>query len=122
MSKGRKHKKAYNLPQRQLESVYFESERWVGSYDVNDCNMDVEFHLSDGTQWVAAFFTYQNINSLREKNQRTGEELGGLYFCSLHMILIEDLRRETILKVLNHMISENEVELYCGRLEPADID
>lgn len=122
MSKGRKHKKGYDLPQRQLESVYFVSERWAEPYDVNDCNMDVEFRLSDGTEWVAAFFTYQNIGSLCEKNRQTGELLGGLYFCSMHMILIEDLSRETILKVLNEMILENTVELYCGQLATADID
>jgi uncharacterized Zn finger protein (UPF0148 family) len=101
-----------NRKNRKIESLSFESERWAEPWDKEDGNMDVIFSLSDNTKWVVTFITYKNILSLRDKNRKTGEMLNGLYFCATDMVIIEDLREETILQVLEDMIQEDEIETY----------
>lgn len=104
----------------KLTSLWFESDSWAGSYDENDDNMDVIFTLDNGTKWVASFFTYQNILSLSRKNRTTGECLNGLYFCAADMILIERLNKDDIQKVLEDMIKENVIEVYCTEITDDD--
>jgi hypothetical protein len=48
--------------------VWIETEIWpVGSWDTNDANTDVTVVLPDRSKWIASFFTYQNIETLRQK-------------------------------------------------------
>ena len=101
----------------KITSIWFEADVWAEPYDENDSNMDVIFTLGNGTKWVATFFTYQNILSLSRKNKVTGECLNGLYFCATDMILIERLNKEDIQRVLNEMIKEDEISLYCTQLD-----
>jgi len=103
--------------ERKIESVWFEFEEWSEPHNENDDNSDVIFNLSDGTKWVASFFTIQNIISLFRKNKETGECLKGLYFCSTDMIIIETLNRESILKTIENMIKENIIESYCSKVD-----
>ena len=101
----------------KIESIWFEFESRIAPHNECDTNSDVTFKLSDGTEWLATFFTYQNISSLYRKNKETGECLNGLYFCATDMILIEKLNRESVLKVLEQMIKNDEVETFCSKLE-----
>ena len=70
----------------------------------------------DGSQWCASFFTYRNIETLRKKNQSTGECLYGTYFCASEMILISEMSEEVILQVLQELLARGEMEIYCRRL------
>ena len=106
----------WNILNVIVDSIWLEFENWETPHDENDCNSDVGFQLSDGTEWIASFFTYQNIMSLHRKNKETGECLGGLYFCATDMILIEKMDRESILKVIEQMIINNEIEVYCQKI------
>jgi len=99
----------------KIDSVWLEFELWA-THDEDDDNSDVIFKLSDGTEWFATFFTYQNILSLHRKNKTTGECLNGLYFCATDMILIEKLNHETVWKVLNQMLMDNEIQTYCSMI------
>ncbi|HEX5506036.1 MAG TPA: hypothetical protein VFW96_25690 [Thermomicrobiales bacterium] len=60
--------------------------------------------FADGTFWFATFFTYANIATLTEKNQRTGECLSGRYFWAAEMILVDEVSRERIEEVVAHLI------------------
>ena len=100
----------------KIESIWFEFGEWSAPYNEDDANSDVIFKLSDGTKWVASFFTYQNLLSLSKKNKKTGEYLNGLYFCSTDMIFIEKLNPESILKVLEHMLKNKEISIYCSKI------
>lgn len=62
------------------------------------------------------FFTYQNIETLRAKNESNGECLSGKYFCATDMILISEIKKETILEVIEDMISRDEIPLFGRRL------
>lgn len=79
--------------------------------------MDVIFTLSDHTRWVASFFTYQNIITLRDKNRTTGECLSGLYFWATDMILIDKMTKDNIEKVLNEIISIDAINIYCTSID-----
>ena len=65
---------------------------------------------------VRFLFTYRNIETLRKKNQSTGECLYGTYFCASEMILISEMSEEVILQVLQELLARGEMEIYCRRL------
>ena len=83
------------------------------SWDEFDDNLDIEITLSDGRQYSATFFTLRNLESLFEKNRRTGECAGGLYFWAVDMILVERLDHETIRATIADLISSGELASAC---------
>ena len=99
-----------------IKSIWFEFLESQDSIDRFDSNSDVVFELNDGSRWGAIFFTYQNIETLRKKNQRSGECLNGSYFCAESMILVSEMSEEVIGAVLQEMLSSGEIEIYCHRL------
>lgn len=93
-------------------SIWIESETCQPN-DIKDDNTDVIVEFCDGTRFFATFFTYDNINSLVNKNRKTGENLSGKYFWSSDMILVDEVSRERIEEVVNHLIQTNEfIEIF----------
>lgn len=99
-----------------IEEIWFELSDVQDPVDPLDCNSDVIFQLSDGSKWAATFFTYRNIETLRKKNQLTGECLNGRYFCAADMILISEMSKEIILSVLQEMLRQGEIRACCREL------
>lgn len=99
-----------------IEKIWYEFLEIQSPVDHFDCNSDVIFELNDGSKWVATFFTYKNIETLRKKNQLTGECLNGTYFCATDMILISEMSEKIIKAVLDEMISNDEIEIYCQKI------
>ena len=99
-----------------IEKIWYEFLETQDSVDRFDCNSDVIFELNDGSKWAATFFTYQNIETLRKKNQLSGECLNGTYFCAADMILISEMSEEIIKSVLQELLSMNEIDIYCRKL------
>jgi hypothetical protein len=82
--------------ERTIESIWIESELHgpiIGGTVGSDDNTDVIVTLADGARYVASFFTYENIESLRRRNQETGECSAGKYFWASNMVLIDRLIR-----------------------------
>lgn len=102
--------------ERAIKSIWFEFLESQDSIDRFDSNSDVVFELNDGSRWGATFFTYQNIETLRKKNQQSGECLNGSYFCAEAMILVSEMSKEVIGAVLQEMLSSGEIEICCHRL------
>lgn len=71
------------MKKASIEKIWYEFLETQDSVDRFDCNSDVIFELNDGSKWVATFFTYQNIETLRKKNQLSGECLNGIYFADM---------------------------------------
>ena len=94
-----------------IKDIWIETEEKStiqgGVTKVND-NSDVIVTFENGDKYIASFFTYDNIEWLRQKNKKTGECLNGKYFFATDLILIDKLNREEILKVINHLIKEDE--------------
>lgn len=100
-----------------IEKIWYEFSESQSPVDHFDCNSDVIFELSDGSKWEATFFTYKNIETLRKKNQISGECLNGIYFCATDMILISEMSDEIIQEVLCEMILHDEIEIFCHPVE-----
>lgn len=97
--------------------IWIEAEEWEeGTWSIYDDNTDVIVKFQDETEWIASFFTYANINKLIEKNKTTGECLGGRYFWSSDMILIDEISREAIEEVIKDLIKENCFESIFTRI------
>lgn len=94
-----------------IKSIWIESEEkgaiLGGELETND-NSDVIVTMQNGEKYVATFFTYKNIEWLRQKNEKTGECLSGKYFWASDLILIDKLNRTEILKVIEDLFNESE--------------
>jgi len=105
---------------REIKEIWIESEErgpfLGGTAEAND-NSDVIVTFSDGSQHVATFFTYQNIEHLRQKNRKTGECLSGKFFWASDMIIVDRIDREEIEGVIKHLISKDEFDLIFNHLE-----
>ena len=85
----------------KISDVWIEAEQWAeGELDPFDDNSDV----------IATFYTYKNITTLTEKNRKTGECLNGSYLWASDMILIDEIRREKIEKVIDDLIISGDFE------------
>ena len=98
--------------------VKLEAEFWAeGEWTPSDDSSNVWVEFENGTRWAATFFSYQNILSLKEKNQVTGECLRGKYFCATDMILIDEISRASIEAVIANLIEENNFDVYFSQCE-----
>jgi hypothetical protein len=84
---------------------------------VND-NIDVEVVLRDGRRFVATFFTAKNIESLFEKNKKTGECSSGLYLWAKNMIIVEELSLEVIEKTVDGLLRGGELRAAFSEVGP----
>lgn len=98
-------------------SLWLEAEVWApGAWIPADTNSDAIVTFANGTRWVASFFSYANIASLVEQNRRTGGCLRGRYFRASDMILVDEVSRQRIEEVVEHLISADEFERVFTRL------
>jgi len=100
-------------------TLWIESEEKgpiIGGSETND-NSDVILTFINGEKYVATFFTYDNIQFLRQKNNKTGECLSGKYFWATDLILVEKINREEIELVISHLIKEEEFENVFDKIE-----
>lgn len=92
-------------------SIWIEAEQWdAGEWDPVDDNSDVVVSFEDGTSSAATFVSYRNIQSLADKNRVTGECLGGKYFWTSDLILVDEVTRARIEEVIKHLIEAGEFE------------
>jgi hypothetical protein len=75
----------------------------------DDDNVDVQVNFDDGKYYTATFFTLKNIQTLFSKNKHTGECASGTYFFSSDMVIVEKLNMETIERVVNDLIENDEL-------------
>jgi hypothetical protein len=105
---------------KTIKTIWIESEDKgpiIGGQLYTDDNSDVIVTFSDDKNYVATFFTYDNVKTLTEKNKRTGELLGGKYFWASDMILVDRIDRDTIEKVVYDLIKEKYFDLLFKSVE-----
>lgn len=71
--------------------------------DIHNDNMDLHVVLEDGRVFFGTFFTLQNIQDLMTKNRT-------VYFWAEDMVVVEDLSRETIRKVVRQIINDEYID------------
>ena len=99
------------MSKSQNYTIWIEAEQWSeDQWNYDDSNTDVLVIWEDKSRWVASFFSYKNIQTLTEKNRKTGECQGGSYFWSSNMILIENTSRKHIEDVVAGLIQKDQFE------------
>ncbi len=103
--------------------IWIAAEEWAeGEWNVEDDNLDVIVTFSDRSKWIASFFTYKNIQTLREKNAKTDECMKGAYLWSSDMVLIDIASRERIYEVIDYLIENDKFESVFTRYPDVDIE
>ena len=96
----------------QIKEIWIESEDKGpiigGKLETND-NSDVIITFTDSSRAIATFFTYKNIEFLRQKNKETGECLNGKFFWASDMIIVDKINRQEVEEIINHLISEGDL-------------
>jgi hypothetical protein len=96
---------------RTIRDIWIEAETWApGEWTPADDNTDVIVTLDDGTKWAATFFSYANLARLVEKNERTGECLGGKYFWASDMVFADEVSRTRIVEITTHLLEQEPCE------------
>ena len=109
-----------DLMNKLIKTIWIESEESsaiIGGTRISNDNSDVIVTFVDGSQYVATFFTYQNIEHLRKKNQQTGECLNGRYFWASNMLIVDEIERKEIEEVIGHLIVAEEFNLIFEKIE-----
>ena len=114
-------------------------EEWVGvvdnveilspvdasEFDAANENLDANITLETGERYGASFFTLNNIQSIMERHRNsTNECLGGKYFCSVDMIILDELSLDRIVDTVTDLIKNDQLASFCQRfvddIVPAD--
>ncbi len=103
----------------EIQEIWIESEaKGVisgGEMEAND-NSDVIVTFTDGSRAISTFFTYENIEFLRQNNKETGECLSGKFFWASNMILVDKINREGIEEIVNYLLLEDEFHLVFKKI------
>lgn len=78
------------------------------NYEDDNCDVIVSFN--NGDEYIASFFTFKNIETLRKNFSDSGECMSGKYFWASDMILIDNLKTDSIKSVIRYLIENNEFE------------
>ena len=82
--------------------------------DVLDDNVDVIVRFPQGEARTSTFFTVRNIESIMAGYRASGECLAGRFFWSKDMIIVEDLRMETIRDTVHELVRSGEYRHALG--------
>ena len=99
---------------RDLFSNYQFEIKWS-----NEEDKDVEFNLvdvllktTDKVVHTSNFITRKYLDYLFEKNERTGENVGGIYFAMPYLVIVSDLRQHTVKSTIDDMVDGFSVQIY----------
>ncbi|QDX93179.1 hypothetical protein EEL32_12235 [Brevibacillus laterosporus] len=105
------------LKKHQKKNIWIRSEIGEGEFDPCDENTDVIVTFPNRTRYVASFFTYKNIESIRQQNREHGENMNGLYFWSSDMVIVDNIKAETIKSIIEQLITEDKFESLFTKIE-----
>ncbi|MBG9786697.1 hypothetical protein [Brevibacillus laterosporus] len=105
------------LKKHQKKNIWIRSEIGEGEFDPYDENTDVIVTFPNRTRYVASFFTYKNIESIRQQNREHGENMNGLYFWSSDMVIVDNIKAETITSIIEQLITEDKFESLFTKIE-----
>ncbi|MGZ7441338.1 hypothetical protein [Paenibacillus sp. TH7-28] len=99
------------------------AEEWVE--DIEDNHVDVVVTFPDATLWIADFYTIKCIESIRQDYSENGHCLNGAYWCSNHVIIVDNVSRARIEQVVDELITKNEFQYafeYFGAVNERDLE
>jgi len=85
-----------------------------------DSNTDVQIKFADGRRYIGTFFTVANIQRIMKDYEDTGECLHGMYFWCTDMIIVQNLKPETIEATVQEIIAQDELDNVFLRCVPEE--
>lgn len=102
-------------------SIWIEAEHWHPSeWNLVDGNTDVIVTLEDHSRWMATFVSYKNVETLVRWSRESGEDLPGKFLWVADMVLIDEISRDSIEKVVQHLVDRGELTLVFGDAGPEE--
>ncbi len=74
----------------------------------DDENIDVTVEFSTGERYFATVFTVENLRTLMRRYRETGECADGLYVWASHMIVVEQVTRQNVERLVKDLIASEE--------------
>lgn len=92
---------------------------WTSSEPFDPKNETVEVRLTtkDGQEYHANFTARKFIDTMFEKNKRTGECAEGTYFCMPGMIILEEINDQNIRTTIDDLVINIEIEDYFKKVD-----
>lgn len=84
-------------------------------HEIND-NIDVEIRLEDGQVFSATLFSLECISDTMTNYQDSGECLNGKYFWASDMVIVKDLKLETINDIVKDLVESGEYKYACSKI------
>lgn len=101
----------------QINKIHLSIEKaGLEEIDYTNENTDVIVELAQGDIYVASFFTYKYLETIRRKNKESGHFLKGKYFWMELMVIVEDCSLKTVKRVVKHLINEGDFEAVFKKL------
>ena len=85
-----------------------------------DDSVDVRVELADGRTYSLAFFTLTNLETLMARWGKTGECANGMYVCAKNMIVVQEISRAVIRKVVHDLVKTREIEAIGWPIRPSE--
>lgn len=92
----------------EVEKVFLTNEFSSQDEDYYNTHTDVVVQLDSGEKYIASFFTFQNMESIRKANLKSGSYLNGKYFWKKNMVLIDKCEKDSIQEVIKHLMEEGD--------------
>ncbi|MBT2747850.1 MULTISPECIES: hypothetical protein [unclassified Lysobacter] len=90
--------------------------------NIQNDNVDAVVRLPCGEGRTVTFFTLENIASIIEGHKATGECLSGTFFWAKDMVIVRDLKLETIEAVALEMVQTGAYITAFGRVSEEQDD
>jgi hypothetical protein len=92
-------------------TIWIEAEEWgEGAWNPADEASDVIVTFADGRRWIASFVAYGHVATLVERNRESGENLGGRYLWASDLVLVDQVRRDSIEAVVADLMADGGFE------------
>lgn len=79
-------------------------------------NTDVIVEMSNGEVYVASFFTFGNLDLIRQQSKINGNYLSGKYFWAEKMVFLDSCSIDSIKEVIYDLIEEGNFEAAFRKL------
>lgn len=79
------------------------------SDEEEDGNVDVLVHLDDGSHYAGTLYSVANVRVLMDRFRVSGECAAGRYFFDPTMVIVRDLKVDTIHAVIEDLIRSDEL-------------
>lgn len=100
-----------------IDKIYLsvEQEKENG-IDYEDTNTDVVVRFDNGETFVAAFFTYKNIETVKLENRLNNRFLNGKYFWAKQLVIIDNCNRENVKEVIEDLLEDGDFQTVFRKL------